>query len=170
MRGHVQVVSMLIASGAKVNSASGVDYYPPLWRMCRAPPAVLQKLLEAGANATWEHDGISIAEYLWSHTPESDVTLDLLSRHGARMPTGEDGIMLWQAPVRMGQGEAEPVEVHAQPDARRAEYRGWVPRIYDNERGWMRGSVCGKESGACGCPECPGVTPATYRMIEFTVE
>lgn len=125
MCGHVQVVSMLIASGAKVNSASGVDDYPPLWRMCRAPSAVLQKLLEAGADATWEHDGMSIAEYLWWHTPESDVMLDLFSRHGARMPMGEHGMMLWRAPVRTGQ----------QPDPRRAEYRGWVPRIYGNERG-----------------------------------
>lgn len=173
MRGHVQVVTMLIASGARVNTGSGVNYYPPLWRMCRGPPAVLQTLLEAGADATWERDGVSIAEYLWSHTPESDVTLDLLSRYGARMPKGEEGIMLWQAPVWeswTAQGEVQPVEMHVQLDVGRAEYRGWVPWLYGNERGWMRGSVCEKGNGACGCPECPGVTPATYRMVEFTVE
>lgn len=173
MRGHVQVITMLIASGAKVNTASGVNYYPPLWRMCRAPLAVLQKLLDAGADARWEHNGVSIAEYLRSHTPESDVTLDLLSRYGARMPKGEEGIMLWQAPVWeswTAQGEGEPVEMFVEPVGGRAEYRGWVTSIYGNERGWMRKSVCQQDNGSCGCPECPGWKPFTYRMVEFTVE
>lgn len=174
--GNVQMVTMLLAAGARVNSvgdSSSADYYPPLWTMCRAPTPVLQKLLDAGADATWEHNGVSIAAHLnsFGSSRESETTLDLLSRYGSRMPERKKAISLHQAPVWeiwTSQGGSEVVWDQVDECTTVSnEYRGWLPRFRGNEWGWMRKSVCTLQPVRCECPECPATWDAPYRMVMF---
>ncbi|KAL0631920.1 hypothetical protein Q9L58_009205 [Maublancomyces gigas] len=89
--GHVSTGKLLLAAGASA-------------------------LLDAGADATWEHEGVSLVERVlqtdrsWQ---DVDGNVDLLARHGARVPKGEEAIALWQAPVWerwTGGGSSEVVE------------------------------------------------------------
>lgn len=112
--GYVRVVALLLAAGAAVNSTGSPDspgYYPPLWNLCSAPVSVLRLLLDAGADAAWEHGGVSIVAHLqltrgtWD---DIEGIIDLLVWHGSRPQRGEEAIALWQAPVweiwTMGEG------------------------------------------------------------------
>lgn len=170
---------LLLADGATVDNTDS-DYFPALWNLCEAPLPVLRLLLAAGADAAWEHDGVSIIEHLLqNHEGSRDIdgNVDLLARHGARIPKGEEGILLWQAPVWewWTGGGCEPEEQIS------AEVVEWVPsgkvyaqRVYE---GWMTTVMSGTwdqwgtmwrrpglEPG-CMCPICPLETTGGYREV-----
>lgn len=174
-KGHVEIVSLLLSAGATVNSTGGPDspnYYPPLWTICDAPLPVLQVLLDAGADATWEHAGLSIVEHLLQNYESGldvDANVDLLAWHGSRLPKGEEGISLWQAPVWeswttggestevVEQVTAEVVERVPRSDTVQVhnDYHGWDLVLTGSWDDW--GPMCdqpGWDRG-CMCPECP---------------
>lgn len=169
--GNVQCMKLLLAAGADANSTGDTNnptHYPPLRALSNAPIEVLQTLLDAGADATWEGpDGKSIVEDLseqWRGWPGVDINIDLLARHGSRLPRGEQAIALWQAPVWEVWTEADEEGASAgdwfgeppkYPGTR--EYRGWIPAPNVAARE-LRGVHMGiRVSGipGCKCPDCP---------------
>lgn len=179
-RGHVHIVTLLLANGATVNSTGQPDsppYYPPLWTLCGAPPEVLQVLLHAGADATWEHEGTSIVAHLLQARSDADCNADLLTRHGSQ---GEEAISLWQAPVWETWTEAaggadvvdrvmvgrEPrldlVDVHLDHHGLDLVMSGF----------WYEwGPMCQLALGdtGCMCPMCPVARTGGYRTVREVV-
>lgn len=184
--GFVEVVTLLLASGATVNSTGlpeNRNYYPPLWTICDAPLPVLQLLLDAGADAAWEDAGVSIVEHLLQTSrarPHMESNLDLLAWHGSRLPR-EETIVLWQAPVweswtaggerrdvvSTGVLERVPrierVQVHT-------EYHEWV-LVVSGTWDWgplMWGQV--ELNAGCMCPKCPLWKTGGYYEVRTVIE
>lgn len=164
-RGNIQCMKILLAAGADVNctgDANSPGHYPALWALSNAPAEVLQTLLDAGADATWVGpDGKSIAEDLldqwrvvWS---DVDVNIDLLARHGSRLPKGEQAIALWQAPIwEIWTGDGGESGIVDQLKTRRIhpgrrEYRGWMAAAQERRGENLR--IPGNPG--CKCPDCP---------------
>lgn len=178
--GHLAVLRLLLSAGATVNSSGApgsTGYYPPLWTICDAPRAVLQVLLDAGADASWEHGGLSLVERLlrtYTTWVDVDANVDLLAWHGARVPKGEEAIALWQAPVweNWTGGDSDTVVQRATELQERAprgnsvqvynEYHGWHLVVFGSWDEW--GPMCAKpelERG-CLCPLCPASRTGGY--------
>lgn len=169
--GNVQCMKLLLAAGADANGTGDTNnptHYPPLRALSNAPIEVLQTLLDAGADATWEgSDGKSIVEDLfeqWRGWPGVDLNIDLLARYGSRLPRGEQAIALWQAPVWEVWTEADEQGASAGdrfgepsmfPGSR--EYRGWIPapNIAARELRGVHMGIRVPGSPGCKCPDCP---------------
>lgn len=166
--GNVQCMKLLLAAGADVNDAGDANnpsHNPPLRALNNAPVEVLQVLLDAGADATYEGpDGKSIAEDLlenWIEWPSVDVNVDLLARYGSRLPRDAQAIALWQAPVWEAWTEGDERSTNLmtdwiiRPGAR--EYRGWThARNFISQKpreGQIDITVPGYRG--CKCPDCP---------------
>lgn len=180
-KGHIRCVTRLLAAGATVNSTGGPDdpdYYPPLWTICDAPLPVLQLLLDAGADAAWEHAGLSIVAHLiQTHgtRPDVDAYIDLLAWHGSRLPKGEEAIALWQAPVWESWTAGGQIEVDVEQattelmvaaavveQVRRIDRvsvhrdeNGWELVVSGNWDEWGPMSLEQGLNWGCVCPECP---------------
>lgn len=181
------MVPILLAAGAMVNSTGtpdGPHYFPPLWLLCDAPLPVLQLLLDNGADAAWEHDGVSIVEFLRQHRMGSrdlDCNVDLLAWHGARVPKGEEAIMLWQAPVweswTGGEGQLEdkvPEEVIERTPRGEivevyTEYHGWEFVINGTWDQWGPTWRDQELDAGCMCPVCPLWKTGGYRAVRAMV-
>lgn len=143
-RGHVEAAKLAIAAGASVNSTGAhndPEYYPLLWVCWRAPVAVLQVLLDAGADATWRaRHGDSVVQNMRRRTVatvETEEKIALLVRYGA---VDEGGYL------PMSGGGKRRVAVLAEK-----EYRGWVPGSREHAVDWVaEWRKIGKEEG-CGC-------------------
>lgn len=179
--GHIQVVGLLLAAGAAVNSTGGPGspgYYPPLWTICGAPVPVLQILLDAGADAGWEHDGMSIVTHLQLTSgtwPDISGSIDLLARYGSQLRKGEEAIALWQAPVWESWTAGESAEVvkrvlQTERMKMPKEYRGWVPTVGGRSHSWGRKAVRGGLNEGCMCPQCPLEKTGGYRAVRALVQ
>ncbi|KAL0635405.1 hypothetical protein Q9L58_005613 [Maublancomyces gigas] len=144
-RGHVEAAKLVIAAGAPVNS-TGVHndprYYPALWVCWQAPIAVLQVLLDAGADPTWRaRHGDSVVQNMRGRavgTAELEEKVALLVRWGA-VDEGE----CWRLVREGGKRKREPPE---------KEYRGWAPGSREVPVDWAREwLMMGTEEG-CRCP------------------
>lgn len=154
-QGHVEATRMVIGAGASVNSANtyrSMGYFPVLYVCWYAPLAVLEVLLEAGANPTWrDHTNISIVQNMRAQSipsPELEDKIALLIRYGAvdEQPT-------WQVierGTRRGHWNA-------------IEYRGWKPDPVSLTDGPVSGAVLAGLYGGCECLTCPqSVTIGAY--------
>lgn len=186
--GQVDIVAFLLAAGAIVNSTGPPDsphYFPPLWTLCDAPLPVLRLLLATGADTAWEHEGCSIIQFMREHRPGSrdlDDNVDLLVQHGARVPTGEEAIMLGQAPVRESgtEGGEVQLEEHGLVEVVDRPPRTDTLQVHTSHHGWdFVGSSTWDEWGltwrnqeldpGCMCPTCPLETTGGYRAVRAQV-
>lgn len=144
--GHVEAVRMMIGAGAPVNSVGDFpsrQYYPALWNCWNSSVAVLQVLLDAGADPNWRStQNVSIVQNM---RQESGAALEL-----------EDKIALL---VRYGAVD-EAVSWHTvqgwQPARRQRvmEYHGWIPGAATPVN-WVRNWVLSGKDRRCGCLSCP---------------
>lgn len=145
--GHVEAAKMAIDAGATVNSIGDhnhPEFYPPLWVCWRAPIAVLQLLLDAGADPTWHaRHGVSVAQNMRHRSinaPELEEKIALLVRYGA-----VDKRTFQDTFGSGGRRQRHPPE---------REYRGWVPGSSKVPVDWPREWVqAGREDG-CECLSC----------------
>ncbi|KAL0635437.1 hypothetical protein Q9L58_005645 [Maublancomyces gigas] len=138
--GHAEATKLVIHAGASVNSTGEprhFRYYPPLWVCWHVPMSVLQVLLDAGADATWE-----AADATWAATYGVTVLQNMRHR-SAGSPELEEKIALL---VRYGAvDEGLSWRIGWPPGARREhhwperEYRGWVPGSRDTPVDWAQG-------------------------------
>lgn len=145
--GHVEAVTILISAGASVNVARAhckPRPYPPLWVCRESPVAVLQVLLDAGADASWRNSrGVSIVQHL-RQTSRDAVGLEnniaLLVQYGAvdDKSVGKEG------------GSQQRRERPSQS----REYRGWILRRRADPIDWVQGCVLAGRDEECGCSSC----------------
>lgn len=158
--GHVEATGMVIAAGAPVNSVGTYPaggYYPPLSVCWDSPLAVLEVLLDAGADPSWrDHDNISIVQNMRNRSlpgPELDDKVALLIRYGA-----VDEPPLWQAFHQWT------------PGGRRkpTEYHGWTPDPVSPTDVLGSGWVIAGLYGGCECLTCPlYVTGGVYSNRQY---
>lgn len=147
--GHVQLVHILIAAGSSVNSV-GVGSYPALWVCGYSPIAVVQALLDAGADARWRTpNGVSVVQQL---------------RRTARGAAGiEDCVRLL---VRYGAVDERPMDERArrpQMIERKTEYWGWR----EPPQGWVEEAPRDERDEGCGCPSCPVECTGGYQGVRI---
>lgn len=143
-RGHVETAKLTISAGAAVNSIGDrqhPQFFPPLWVYHTAPLAVLQVLLDAGADATWRSNrGVSVLQNMQRRAVDEldlEEKVALLVRYGA-VDEGSSRHVRGAGGMQPG----TPSEV---------EHRGWVPCSDKVPIDWPREwEMAGSEQG-CGC-------------------
>ncbi|KAL0639478.1 hypothetical protein Q9L58_001507 [Maublancomyces gigas] len=121
-RGHVEIVRLAISAGAAVNSTGSnhsAEFCPPLWVCWGSSIAVLQAILDAGADATWRSpDGVSVVQHMRQRSGnalELEDKIALLMKYGAIDEPASEHTLEWQR--RMPPGR---------------EYRGWTAGSWED--------------------------------------
>lgn len=150
---HVGAVQLAIDASASVNSTGtfqSPEFLPPLWACWEASTAVLQVLLDAGADPTWRsRHGVSVVMHirkLSDGAVEADERVALLVRYGA----------VDELTVR----SVEPQWTAVRYPER--EYRGWVLESMQRPVDWPAEWVRARRDGGCGCKVCPPQVTGGY--------
>lgn len=148
--GHVEAARMAIRAGAAVNSTGAYQsagYYPPLWLFWDSSIAVMQVILDEGADATWRsRDGVSLVQRVRRKSPgapEAEAKVALLVRHGA-----VDEPWLWPVEEARWAWAWDPPYKHS-------EYRGWMPGSRESPVDWAQKWKLAERDAGCGCLSCP---------------